>query len=191
MAVEKKKRKSFKGDSSSGPSSSSSPSFSKNKKAKTSKGPPTKSSSSSGDAENSNLSSSAQKRALKQERQSRRRHADVVAEAKLIWNQLRLRDNEPDQIEKQATKLSDLLQGKLAEVALQHDASRVVQAVIKHGTPTQLREAVKELAKGIPELSKVQYAHFVVLKMIQSCHRDDECVRLIVKVSCRPTWRVS
>jgi hypothetical protein len=36
-------------------------------------------------------------------------------------------------------------------------------------------------------LCKIQYAHFVVLKMIKYCARDEVCVKLIVKVSdsCR------
>ena len=85
-----------------------------------------------------------------------------------------------------ATKLVDLIRGKMAEIVLQHDASRVVQAAIQFGTDEERKEVVMELCKAgnIAELSKVQYAHFAVLKMIKYCYRDADCVRTIAKVRC-------
>lgn len=82
-----------------------------------------------------------------------------------------------------------MLKGKMMEVAMQHDASRMVQAVLQFGSKEERLETVRELcaadkesAVNLAELCKIQYAHFVVLKMIKYCARDDECVRLIVKV---------
>ena len=72
---------------------------------------------------------------------------------------------------------------------MQHDASRMVQAVLQFGSKEERLETVRELcaadkesAVNLAELCKIQYAHFVVLKMIKYCARDEECVRLIVKV---------
>lgn len=129
-------------------------------------------------------SSSSQKRALKHERQSRRRHADDVREAKEIWNKLRLKNNGPDEVKALMKQLMELIQGKVCQVALQHDASRVVQAAIQFGTAEQRKQIVQELCTqgSLAELSKVQYAHFVVLKLIKYCERDNDSVRAIVKV---------
>jgi pumilio homology domain family member 6 len=134
-------------------------------------------------ADGEEKSSTAQKRALKQERQSHRRHADVVMEAKDLWNKLRLKTNTPEETRQYMVTLMELIRGKIPEIALQHDASRVVQAAIQFGTPEERKEVVVELCAkaNIPELSKVQYAHFVVLKMIKYCDRQDDCVKLIVK----------
>ena len=84
-----------------------------------------------------------------------------------------------------------MLKGKMMEVAMQHDASRMVQAVLQFGSKEERLETVRELcatekesAVNLAELCKIQYAHFVVLKMIKYCSRDEECVRLIVKVRC-------
>lgn len=134
-------------------------------------------------ADGEEKSSTAQKRALKQERQSHRRHADVVMESKDLWNKLRLKTNTPEETRQYMVTLMDLIRGKIPEIALQHDASRVVQAAIQFGTPEERKEVVVELCakSNIPELSKVQYAHFVVLKMIKYCDRQDDCVKLIVK----------
>ncbi len=96
---------------------------------------------------------------------------------------------------------------------MQHDASRCVQGVLQFGNEEQRREVVMELcdagsesgsstsnarSKGnkattdernnklnmnVAELCKIQYAHFVVLKMINYCAKDEVCVKVIVKVS--------
>ena len=142
------------------------------------------------------VSASNKKRALKHERQSHRRHADSVVGAKDIWNRLRLKTNTREETRELTDELMELLRGKFAQVAMQHDASRVVQAVVQYGTPEQRLDVVKELANadvagsgkgssttGLAELCKVQYAHFVVLKIIKYSFKEAECVRLVVKVS--------
>lgn len=132
-----------------------------------------------------NLSSSAQRRALKHERQSHRRHADVVKDAKDLWNQLRLKTNTKQEIVPIMEKLMTLLyhtDTTLCEIALQHDASRVVQAAIQFANDDQRRQLCRTLQAQLPEMAKIQYAHFCVLKLIQYGHKDPECVKLIVKV---------
>ncbi|KAL3791951.1 hypothetical protein ACHAWO_009466 [Cyclotella atomus] len=128
------------------------------------------------------------KRALKAERQSHRRHASTVRPAKEIWSNLRIKTNDSATNSKLCTDLYDMLKGKLMEVAMQHDASRMVQAILQFGSREERLETVRELCANdkeqnvnLAELCKIQYAHFVVLKMIKYCGRDDECVRLIVK----------
>ncbi|KAL3796768.1 hypothetical protein HJC23_010915 [Cyclotella cryptica] len=141
------------------------------------------------------------KRALKAERQSHRRHSTTVRSAKEIWNELRVKSNTAETNSKLCTELYGLLKGKMMEVAMQHDASRMVQAVLQFGNAEERLETVRELCavpnedklKGsaeksggqstvnLAELCKIQYAHFVVLKMIKYCAREEECVRLIVK----------
>jgi hypothetical protein len=44
-----------------------------------------------------------------------------------------------------------------------------------------------ESKMNLAELCKIQYAHFVVLKVIKYCARDEVCVKLIVKVRERGT----
>ena len=141
-------------------------------------------------------SSSQQKRALKKERQSHRKHADVVEEAKRLWNSLRVKTNTPDDITKLMDQVMALIVGKIPEISLQHDASRVVQAAIQFGSTEQRQVILDELIAppsdkndssnnnntSLPELAKIQYAHFLVLKLIKYCARDDKAVKKIVKV---------
>lgn len=154
----------------------------------------------SDDANNSSSTPSNKKRALKAERQSHRKHATTVISAKETWNELRVKTNDKETNVKLCAELHALLKGKCMEVAMQHDASRCVQGVLQFGTAEQRREVVMELcdAGGGPgkkasdekqnhgsmnlgELCKIQYAHFVVLKMIKYCARDETCVKVIVK----------
>lgn len=124
-----------------------------------------------------------------------RKHADIVADGKRIWNQLRLKTNTPDQTRALVDELMPLVAGKAAELALQHDASRVVQAAIQFGSKEERKQILKELCSHkqqetggnssnsnncFVELSKSQYAHFVVLKVFKYCHQDKDCVPLIV-----------
>ena len=134
------------------------------------------------------------KRALKHERQSHRKHAAAVRSAKEIWNELRVKTNDKDTNTKLCNELFGLLEGKCMETCMQHDASRCVQGVIQYGTEQQRRAVVTELCESkqddsnngqqnLGELCKIQYAHFVVLKIIKYCFRDAECVKMVVRVS--------
>lgn len=136
--------------------------------------------------EEATKSSSAQKREMKKERQSHRRHAETVVEAKNLWNKLRLKSNTPDETKELMKRVMELIRGKVNEIALQHDASRVVQAAVQFGSDEQRKELLLEIVKDqgtLAELSKIQYAHFLALKFIRYCAKDRDSVKVIVKVS--------
>jgi pumilio homology domain family member 6 len=134
----------------------------------------------------SDATSNAQKRDVRKERQSHRRHADAVAEAKILWNKLRVKSNTPEDTKELMDQVMSLIRGKVAEIALQHDASRVVQAAIQFGSDSERRELLNELCASeegsLVELAKIQYAHFCCLKFIKYCNRDDQCMKMIIKV---------
>lgn len=122
---------------------------------------------------------------MKKERQSNRRHAETVVEAKGLWNKLRLKSNTPEETKELMQQVMKLVRGKVNEISLQHDASRVVQAAVQFGSDAQRKELLLEIVKeqgALAELSKIQYAHFLALKFIKYCAKDRECVKMIVKV---------
>lgn len=132
------------------------------------------------------LSSSAQKRQVRKERQKSRRHAVSVEEAKMLWNKLRLKTNSSKDIEDLMDRVMVLIRGKVNAIALQHDASRVVQAAVQFGNEEQRKEILTEVCKSegsLAEMAKIQYAHFCCLKFIKYCARDDANIKMIVKVS--------
>jgi pumilio family protein 6 len=142
------------------------------------------SSTSSGTKKDADSSAKSQKRALKQERQSHRKHAEAVIEAKKIWNKLRQKNNSKEEVRQMMEELMNLIRGKAHEIALQHDASRVVQAAIQFGNDEERKEVMTELCKegNLFELARNQYAHFVVLKAIKYCDKNEDCIKMIVKV---------
>jgi len=131
------------------------------------------------------LSSSAQRRAVKHERQSHRRHATIVRDAKDIWNKLRLKTNSKDEITQLQADLMTLLfstdTNLVGEIALQHDASRVVQAAVQFAKPEQRLELTKALSSQMVEMAKNPYAHFCVLKVIQYGHTHDETAKILLQ----------
>lgn len=140
------------------------------------------------------LSSSAQKRQVRKDRQSHRRHADAVVDAKSLWNKLRQKSNTKQDTADLMEQVMTLIRGKVNEIALQHDASRVVQAAVQFGSEEQRKELLTEICQtegNLVELAKIQYAHFCCLKFIKYCARDEASIKLIVKVrpccACRPS----
>lgn len=130
------------------------------------------------------LSSSAAKRQVRKGRQATRRHAESVTDAKFLWNKLRLKTNTKEDTKKIMDKVMELIRGKVREIALQHDASRVVQAAIQFGSVEQRKEILIEICKtegSLADMAKIQYAHFCCLKLIKYCARDDTSIKMIVK----------
>mmetsp|Transcript_35671 Transcript_35671/g.42601 ORF Transcript_35671/g.42601 Transcript_35671/m.42601 type:complete len:624 (+) Transcript_35671:60-1931(+) len=133
--------------------------------------------------DSSTESANSKKRALKHARQSRRPYFESVLQAKELWNKLRVKTNTPEDNKLIMKELMSLLTGKFQRVAMQHDASRVVQAAIQFGDDDQRSIIVNELCESgsMVELAKVQYAHFVILKLIKYCYKDATKIKLIVK----------
>lgn len=127
--------------------------------------------------------SSNTKRELRKKRQSHRPHFGSVETAKELWNKLRVKGNSQNEIKVMMEELMRLLTGKFMQIALQHDASRVVQAALQFGNLSQRKIIVEELCEdgNIVKLAQSQYAHFVVLKMIKYCVKDDDTIQKIIK----------
>lgn len=103
----------------------------------------------------------------KKQRKMQRPHYEMVTRAKQIWNIIRERDVEKAKREALVKELFDLVKGKIYDVAAKHDASRVIQALLKYGKPEHRTQTVAELREHIIDLSKMQYGCFLVQKMIK------------------------
>lgn len=103
----------------------------------------------------------------KKQRKMQRPHYEMVTRAKQIWNIIRERDVEKSKRETLVKELFDLVKGKIYDVAAKHDASRVIQALLKFGKPEHRTQTIAELREHILDLSKMQYGCFLVQKMIK------------------------
>lgn len=115
-----------------------------------------------------------QKRRARLERAKSRPNFDMVSRAKSIWNSFRTKRMDKEEREKMSAELFQLIQGKLHQLAVKHDAARVVQCALKHGTAEQRAVYFKELLEHVLEFSKVQYSHFIVLRLLDVCSSPPE-----------------
>jgi pumilio family protein 6 len=103
--------------------------------------------------------------------------------------QIRLKSNTTEETKDLMDQVMKLIRIKVNEVALQHDAIRVVQAAIHFGSDEQRKELLTEIcgsSGSLAELSKIQYAHFCCLKFIKYCNRDSDSAQMIIKVAYQP-----
>lgn len=59
--------------------------------------------------------------------------------------------------------------GRILDVTLRHDASRVVQCIVQYGDNQQRAVILAELCKRMSDIAKTPYGHFTVLKAIEYC----------------------
>lgn len=112
----------------------------------------------------------------KKQRKMQRPHYEMVTRAKQIWNIVRERDVEKSKREALVAELYELVKGKMYDVAAKHDASRVIQALLKYGKPEQRSQCVAEMREHIIDLAKMQYGCFLVQKMIKYGGTADRAV---------------
>ena len=60
------------------------------------------------------------------------------------------------------------VQGRVADLAMSHTASRVIQACAKHGNETDLKALLAEAAPRVVDLAKSSYGHFLLCKLISA-----------------------
>ncbi|TYZ64929.1 hypothetical protein PybrP1_001152 [[Pythium] brassicae (nom. inval.)] len=112
----------------------------------------------------------------KKQRKMQRPHYEMVTRAKQIWNIVRERDVEKSKREALVAELYALVKGKMYDVAAKHDASRVIQALLKYGKPEQRSQCVAEMREHLIDLAKMQYGCFLVQKMIKYGSAADRIV---------------
>ena len=61
------------------------------------------------------------------------------------------------------------IEGRILEITLRHDASRVIQYLLQYGNAKQRQQIVSELVQKASEICKTPYGHFAFLKAITYC----------------------
>lgn len=91
---------------------------------------------------------------------------DLVARAKAIWATFRSKRLDKAERERLSEELFGLIKGRLHQIAVKHDAARVVQCALLHGSVPQRQAYTTELLEHLLEFAKVQYAHFIILRLL-------------------------
>jgi hypothetical protein len=95
--------------------------------------------------------------------------AELLPRAKGMWNELRERTTPRPRKRELVHKLVGLLKGHFREVVMKHDASRIVQSIVRFGTPAEQLMVVNEFCKEgiLMELTKAKYGHQLVCKLLR------------------------
>lgn len=113
-----------------------------------------------------------EQRKLLKERKLKRSGGYEIEAIKKLWEKLRTKDT--SKLEK--TKLCDeiwaLSSDFIAELVLKHDASRVVQTLIKYSDTKKRDEIVKALKGKYPELAKSSYGKYLLVKLLHYGSKD-------------------
>lgn len=97
-------------------------------------------------------------KALHEQRRAAKPHSDVLVEAKLAWSSARQKNLSKADRTKNINALMDIIRGKVKDIVLKHDASRIVQTVVKYGGQKERNEVAVELKGKYKELAQNKYS---------------------------------
>jgi len=92
---------------------------------------------------------------------------ELGVQAKKVWEEVRREDCEESKKEKLINELHSLVKGNIKKLIFAHDTVRVVECLMALGTPEIRDKLFEEMKDDILEMSKSEYAHFFVLKMLK------------------------
>ena len=110
-----------------------------------------------------------QKKTLKYERKAKDPNFEVLFQAKRLWEQARTRKIQSQERKRLISDIVQLLDGKIAEVCLKHDASRMIQTCVRYGRQDVRDLIAKELSGSYYELAINKYGKFLLSMLLETC----------------------
>ncbi|KAI0764723.1 ARM repeat-containing protein [Fomes fomentarius] len=108
-------------------------------------------------------------RALHEQRKAAKPHSTLLTEAKQAWTLARQKSVSKQERTKHINALMDIIRGKVKDIVFKHDASRIVQTVVKWGGQKARNEIAEELKGKYRELAQSKYSKFLITKLIRLC----------------------
>ena len=97
-------------------------------------------------------------RELLSQRKAAKPHSALLVDAKRAWTLARQKNlSRPDRA-KHIHALMDVIRGKVRDIVFKHDASRIVQTVVKYGGTKERNEIAEELKGRYKELAQSKYS---------------------------------
>ncbi|KAJ3876172.1 armadillo-type protein [Lentinula edodes] len=129
----------------------------------------------SGEGKTSARESHIAQKVLQQSRKAAKPHSDLISEAKRVWALARSQSISANERKKHITELMNVVRGKVKLIVFKHDASRIIQTLVKYGGKAEREEVCEELKGSYADSAKNRYAKFLLLKLIRllPSHRTD------------------
>ncbi|KAI9457592.1 ARM repeat-containing protein [Lactarius psammicola] len=111
----------------------------------------------------------AAQRLLTQQRRAAKRHSALLADAKRAWSLARQKSISKEKRASHIASLVGIVRGKIQDIVFKHDASRIVQTIVKWGDQRQRSEVASELQGRFKELAEDRYSKFLVSRLARHC----------------------
>ncbi|OSD07729.1 ARM repeat-containing protein [Trametes coccinea BRFM310] len=108
-------------------------------------------------------------KALLEQRKAAKPHSALLTDAKRAWTLARQKNLSKEERNKHIHELMDIIRGKVKDIVFKHDASRIVQTVVKWGGQKERNEIAEELKGKYRELAQSKYSKFLITKLIRFC----------------------
>ncbi|KAF7977568.1 hypothetical protein HWV62_3374 [Athelia sp. TMB] len=118
---------------------------------------------------NASRESHKAQKAIQATRRAQKPHSSLLTNAKSIWSLARQKNIPSAERQKHIKDLMDVMRGKVKDIVFKHDASRIVQTVVKWGGQKERDEIATELTGSYKELAQNKYSKFLVTKLIRLC----------------------
>ena len=100
----------------------------------------------------------AAQRQITHQRRAAKPHSALLANAKNAWSRARQKAISKEKRTSHINSLMEIVRGKIQDIVLKHDASRIVQTIVKRGNQRQRDEVATELQGRFKELVENKYS---------------------------------
>jgi pumilio family protein 6 len=97
-------------------------------------------------------------RVLQEQRRAAKPHSQLLTDAKRVWSLARQKNIPSTERQKHVKDLMKVIQGKVKDIVLKHDASRIIQTVVKYGGQKERDEIATELKGHYKSLAQSKYS---------------------------------
>jgi pumilio family protein 6 len=100
----------------------------------------------------------AAQRQITHQRRAAKPHSALLANAKKAWSRARQKAISKEERAAHITSLMEIVRGMIQDIVFKHDASRIVQTIVKRGNQRQRDEVATELRGRFKELVENKYS---------------------------------
>jgi pumilio family protein 6 len=100
----------------------------------------------------------AAQRVLTHQRRAAKPHSSLLADAKRAWSLAQQKTITKKERAAHIASLMEIVRGMIQDIVFKHDASRIVQTIVKWGSQAQRSQVATELQGRFKELAESKYS---------------------------------
>ncbi|KAH0828555.1 armadillo-type protein [Lanmaoa asiatica] len=131
-------------------------------------------------------------RVLQEQRKAAKPHSQLIANAKRVWSLARQKNISSKERQKHVRELMDTVMGKVKDIVLKHDASRIIQTIVRYGGQRERDQVAGELKGHYKELAQSKYSKVSISAQASLLYSNFASKFLVTKlIRFCPAHRVS